>query len=229
MPWQAPGNCFAHLSKGMNDRRLRIVSLIDVIGIPAYVLFFIWKLEFSVRDSWIVFPVWVVVSFWLHGDTPKTLGWRADNLWPATKWAITALLIMGALLTVNGLALGQPRHIPANLLSPGRFWSYCAFCLLQQVALNSLLMNRFISLLSRQWLAALAAGAVFASCHWPNPVLVPLTFVGGTAFAWLFARHRNILPLALVQAVLGTMVWWSFPVAWHHDLRVGPGFYTRGR
>lgn len=213
----------------MTPRTLRILSLIDVIGIPAYVLLFIWKLEFTERDAWIIFPVWIAASFLLHRDTPKTLGWRADNLWIATKRAFIASVIMASLLIATGLVLGQPRHIPANLRSPGRLWSYFAFCLLQQVALNSLLNNRFLSLLRRDWLAALFTGASFAACHWPNPVLVPLTFVGGVAFAWLFARHRNILALAVMQAILGTLAWWSFPVAWHHDLRVGPGYYTHWR
>ncbi|MGB6484005.1 MAG: CPBP family glutamic-type intramembrane protease [Candidatus Acidiferrales bacterium] len=211
------------------SRALRILSLIDVIGIPIYVLLFIWRLEFTDRRAWIIFLVWIVASFLLHRDTPKTLGWRADNLWPATKWALGAFAILAALLIVTGLVLGQPRHIPANLRSPGRFWGYFAFCLLQQVALNSLLNNRLLSLLRRDWLAALATGTIFAACHWPNPVLVPLTFAGGAVFAWLFARHRNILPLAVMQAILGSIAWWSFPVAWHHDLRVGPGFYTHWR
>jgi hypothetical protein len=60
-------------------------------------------------------------------------------------------------------------------------------------------------------------------------VLVPLTFVAGTAMAWLFARERNILPLALGQAILGALVWWAFPLAWHHSMRVGPGYLTFGR
>jgi membrane protease YdiL (CAAX protease family) len=208
------------------SRALRILSLIDVIGIPIYVLLFIWKLEFSTRHAWIIFPVWIAASFLLHRDTPKTLGWRADNLWPATKWALAAFAILAALLIVTGLILRQPLHVPANLRSPSRLWSYFAFCLLQQVALNSLLNNRLLSLLRREWIAELLTGIIFASCHWPNPVLVPLTFIGGIIFAWLFARHRNILPLAVIQAILGTIAWWSFPVAWHHDLRVGPGFYT---
>lgn len=209
------------------SRALRILSLIDVIGIPTYALLFIWRLEFTARDAWIVFPVWIAASFLLHRDSPKTLGWRADNLWAATKWAFIAFVIMGALLVATGLILGQPRHIPPNLRSTSRLWSYLAFCLLQQVALNSLLNNRFLSLLRREWIAELLTGIIFASCHWPNPVLVPLTFIGGIVFAWLFARHRNILPLAVIQAILGSLAWWSFPVAWHHNLRVGPGYYTR--
>lgn len=136
---------------------------------------------------------------------------------------------MAALLIAAGFILRQPLDVPPNLRSPARLWSYFAFCVLQQVALNSLLTNRLLSLLHRDWLAALASGAVFAACHWPNPVLVPLTLIGGAVMAWLFAHHRNILPLAVMQAVLGSIAWWSFPVAWHHNLRVGPGYYTHWR
>lgn len=213
----------------MTQRTLRILSLIDVVGIPIYVLLFIWRLEFTERNAWIIFPAWIAASFLLHRDTPKTLGWRGDNLWAATECAFIAFAIMSALLIGTGLIVGQPRHIPANLRSPARLGSYFAFCLLQQVALNSLLNNRLLSLVHSDWVAALFTGALFAACHWPNPVLVPLTFVGGGVFAWLFARHRNILPLAVMQAILGAIAWWSFPVAWHHDLRVGPGYYTHSR
>jgi membrane protease YdiL (CAAX protease family) len=209
----------------MNARALRLLSLVDVVGIPIFVLLFIWKLQFLAHDSWIIFPIWLGASFLLHRDTPKTLGWRADNLWTATKWAFVVFLIMAALLIATGFALGQPRALPPNLSAPSRLWAYFAFCLLQQVALNSLLTNRLLSLVHRDWLAALFAGVIFAACHWPNPVLVPLTFIGGIVFAWLFARHRNILPLAVMQAILGSIAWWSFPVAWHHNLRVGPGYY----
>ena len=69
------------------------------------------------------------------------------------------------------------------------------------------------------------SGAIFAALHWPNPVLVPLTAIGGAIMAALFARERNILPIALGQGMLGTTVWWVFPMAWHHAMRVGPGFY----
>jgi membrane protease YdiL (CAAX protease family) len=100
-----------------------------------------------------------------------------------------------------------------------------AFCLLQQVGLNSYATNRLLAATGSEVRAALIAGVIFGALHWPNPVLIPLTWIGGTAMAWLFARERNILPLTLFQAILGTLVWWAFPVAWHHAMRVGPGFY----
>jgi membrane protease YdiL (CAAX protease family) len=118
------------------------------------------------------------------------------------------------------------QRLPAHLIEPRRFIGYLAFCLLQQVALNSFLTNRLLGYFEKAWPAAVLAGVLFAALHWPNPVLVPLTLVGGVAMSWLFAHERNILPLALGQAILGALVWWAFPLAWHHSMRVGPGFWS---
>jgi membrane protease YdiL (CAAX protease family) len=130
-----------------------------------------------------------------------------------------------AAICVIGFYLGALNRLPAHLIELRRFAGYLSFCLLQQVALNSYLTNRFLSVFSAG-VAAVLSGLVFAALHWPNPVLVPLTFVGGIAMAWLFARERNILPLTLGQAVSGALIWWAFPVTWHHSMRVGPGFYS---
>jgi hypothetical protein len=210
----------------MNARGLRWCSIADVTLLPAFILWFIWQLQFTARWTWVIFIVWIVASFLVHRDTPRTLGWRADNLWPATMQAAIIFGAMIVALVVIGLALGSPTHLPPNVISWGRFWSYFAFCLLQQVALNSLLQNRMISLVRNEWGSAALTGTIFAACHWPNPVLVPVTFVGGATMAWMFGRQRNIIPLAIGQAVLGSIVFWAFPMAWHHHMRVGPGYYA---
>jgi Type II CAAX prenyl endopeptidase Rce1-like len=200
-------------------------SVADVTLLPAFILWFIWRLQFEAHWTWIIFIVWIVASFAAHRDTPRTLGWRADNLIVATKRALVAFGLMAAGLIVIGFALGQPARLPPNLISWRRLWTYFAFCLLQQVALNSLVHNRMLSLIRNEYVAAGLTGVIFAACHWPNPVLVPLTLIGGAAMAWLFGRSRNIIPLTIGQAILGSIVWWGFPVAWHHHLRVGPGYY----
>jgi hypothetical protein len=210
----------------MNPRIKIALSVFDVVGMPIFIAWFIWRGQFSARLSWIGFPIWLVASFLLHRDSPKTLGLRADNLWPAMKQAVVVYGIFVIGLLIVGIALRQHWNLPLNDRAVGRVWVYAAFCLLQQIALNSLLMNRLLSLLGRPVLASIGAGAIFAAIHWPNPVLVPLTFIGGTAMAWMFARVRNILPLAAGQAVLGLLVSWAFPIAWHHMMRVGPGYYS---
>jgi len=201
----------------------RWLSLADVVLLPAFILWFIWRLQFSARGTWVIFVVWIVASFLLHRDTPKTLGWRADNLRPAARQAVLVFGPAAAALLVAGVSAGAPLHLPPNLVTV--VITYSAFCLLQQVALNSLVHNRMLSLVKNEWLAAGLTGAIFAACHWPNPLLVPLTFVAGAAMAWMFGRVRNIIPLAIGQAVLGLLVAWVFPVAWHHHMRVGPGYF----
>jgi len=207
------------------QRIQRWFSLADVTLLPVFILWFIWQLQFTARWTWMIFVVWIIVSFAVHRDTPKTLGWRADNLGAASKQAAIIFAIMAAALVIIGFVLGHPTHLPPNLISWRRLWTYFTFCLLQQVALNSLVHNRVLSLIRNEWTAAALTGVIFAACHWPNPVLVPLTFVAGAVMAWMFGRVRNIIPLAIGQAILGSLVWWAFPVAWHHHLRVGPGYY----
>lgn len=210
----------------MNSRALRWLSLADVTLLPVFILWFIWQLQFTARWTWIFFVVWLVASFLLHRDTPKTVGWRADNLGPATRQAAVVFGAMAVTLVAIGFALHMhPRRL-LHLYEWHRAGSYFAFCLLQQVALLSLVHNRMLALVSRPWLAAVFTGLIFAAIHWPNPVLIPATFIAGFAMAALFARHRNIIPLAIGQAALGILLSWAFPAAWQHHLRVGPGFYT---
>jgi membrane protease YdiL (CAAX protease family) len=68
---------------------------------------------------------------------------------------------------------------------------YLAFCLLQQVGFNSYLTNRLLAATESPLRATLLAGVIFGALHWPIPVLVPLTWIGGTAMSWLFARERS--------------------------------------
>jgi hypothetical protein len=112
------------------------------------------------------------------------------------------------------------------LIDYRRFLGYFSFCLLQQVAVNSYVMNRLLSALDRPAIAAFLSSMIFAALHWPNPVLIPVTLIGGFGMCMLFANERNILPLTLGQAILGGLVWWAFPMAWHHSMRVGPGYYS---
>jgi len=212
-----------------NGSARRVSCLVEALGFVAYVGWYIWRGQALLPATWWVFVVWLVASFLLGRDTPKTMGWRADNLWAATRKAWVFFTAASAAVCGAGLFLGMLQRVPSHLIEPRKFVSYLAFCVLQQIGLNSFLTNRMLAALEKRVPAALAAGVLFAALHWPNPVLVPLTFVGGAAMAWLFAKERNILPLALGQAILGTLVWWAFPMAWHHSMRVGPGFFTFGR
>ena len=210
----------------MKPSMLRWLNLAEVLVFSGFVAWYIWQLQASYFFSWLVFPVWMLASFLAHGDTPKTMGWRADNLWSATKGSAPffASCIVGLFLV--GVCFGALHRPLRHHFDLKHFLGYMGFCLLQQVALNSYLTNRLLSVMSSPAVASLLAGAIFAALHSPNPLLIPLTFIGGATMAWFFSRDRNIIPLAIGQGILGTLVWWAFPVTWHHGMRVGPGFYT---
>ena len=203
-----------------------LVNLLEALAFSAFVSLYIWRWQEASPKTWLIFPVWLLLSFALHRDTPKTIGWRADNLKPALRRAAPIFFFFCLSLGLVGAALGALHRTPIRFIAPKRFVGYFAFCLLQQIALQSLTMNRLLKGLRSPEVAAFVGGVLFGALHWPNPVLVPLTFIGGTVMCWLFARDRNILPLVLGQAILGALVGWAFPLAWHHSMRVGPGYYT---
>ena len=209
----------------MNWSAQRAFYLLEALAFVAFLLAYIWKLQSQAPRTWWLILAWLLISFAARRETPKTMGWRADNLCPATRQAAPFFTASSLALCAAGLFLGMLHRLPAHLIEPRRFEGYLAFCLLQQVGLNSYLMNRLLSAFDNPLPAAAIAGALFAALHWPNPVLVPLTLIAGAAMAALFAKQRNILPLTLGQAILGALVWWAFPIAWHHSMRVGPGYH----
>ncbi len=203
-----------------------LANLLEALAFSAFVALYMWRWQTASPRTWLVFPAWLLLSFVLHRDTPKTIGWRADNLKAATRRAAPLFLLFMLAIALAGVALGALHRTPAHFVAPKRFVGYFAFCLLQQIGLQSLTMNRLLRGLKSPEVAAVAGGLLFGALHWPNPVLVPLTFIGGTMMCWLFARERNIIPLVIGQSILGGLVWWAFPLAWHHSMRVGPGYYT---
>jgi Type II CAAX prenyl endopeptidase Rce1-like len=203
-----------------------VPNLLEGFAFSAFVALYIWRWQVASPKTWLLFPLWLVISFAVHRDSPKSLGWRADNLKTATLRAAPLFLFFMLMIVIAGIFLEALHRLPAHFVEPRRFVGYFAFCLLQQVGLQSMTMNRLLQGFRSREVAAFVGGLLFGALHWPNPVLVPLTFVGGVTMCWLFARDRNILPLVLGQALLGALVWWAFPLAWHHSMRVGPGYYT---
>ena len=203
-----------------------LANLLEALAFTAFVALYMWRWQEASPKTWLVLPVWLLLSLVLHRDTPKTIGWRGDNLKAAARRAAPVFLMFSVAVVIAGVALGALHRTPEHFVAPKRFVGYFAFCLLQQIALQSLTMNRLLSGLRSPEVAALVGGLLFGALHWPNPLLVPLTFIGGTVMCWLFSRERNIIPLVIGQSILGGLVWWAFPLAWHHSMRVGPGYYT---
>jgi hypothetical protein len=94
----------------------------------------------------------------------------------------------------------------------------------QQFLAQAFFFLRLEQLLRSGRRAVIATALVFASAHIPNPVLVPVTLVGGLILSEVFRRHRTLYLLAVAHALLALSLAVSIPEWILHDMRVGIGY-----
>ena len=101
---------------------------------------------------------------------------------------------------------------------------YLLWSLVQQYIQQSYFFARIEQLVANGRLASLITAFLFGLAHLPNPVLTPVTFVGGFILCELFRRYRSIYPLALAHGLIGLAIAVSVPDNIHHHMRVGLGY-----
>ena len=130
------------------------------------------------------------------------------------------------------LAFGFARHVltlvPVNRHAAASLLGYGGWCAFQQYLAQSYFHNRLMEAVRSRHLSSLLVGIIFGSAHIPNPILMVATTLVGFVFAEIFARHRNIWPLALTQAVGGLLLAAVSPASLMHNMRVGPGYFFYG-
>lgn len=121
---------------------------------------------------------------------------------------------------------------PKAFALPGLAWRfavsvlyYLGNALWQQTLLNGYFLPRLEQgFRNDKNEAVLAVGILFALVHLPNPVLVPVTMIGGMLCAYFFRKTGNIYALIVAHSILAVSIMYLFPESWHHHLRIGPGF-----
>jgi hypothetical protein len=102
---------------------------------------------------------------------------------------------------------------------------YFAWAAAQQIVYLSMTYLPLRDNLKSRRLAAGLAGAAFSIMHFPNPILVPATFVWGVASSLLFERCRTVWGLALLQMMLSSTLFWITPRELNRNFRIGPYYY----
>lgn len=134
--------------------------------------------------------------------------------------AAAVLFIAAEMGTLHGL-FGARRP----LLHAGM---YLTWAVVQQWIQQSFFFVRLERILHRGILASFTAAAMFGLAHLPNPVLAPLTFLGGWLLSELYRRYRSFLPLGIAHGVVGLAIALSVPDQINHHMRVGLGYLTYG-
>lgn len=212
-------------SLALPPRYRRAAAAAEVILVASLILAYIWKIQFLFYHFPALILAFILIGIPLHADTPATLGLGARGLKAASRDALlVTALCAGALLALAYFSQRPVFNRSAEVMA-GYLWRYFAWCLFQQFGLQSFINNRLLEALRGSHWAPVLAGLIFGAFHLPNPVLVPATALGGWLMAEIFRRHRNIIPLAAAQAIIGLLIALAFPPELVHNLRVGPGYW----
>ncbi len=215
--------------------RSRALAAVEVLAVFAACHLFLWRFSHRYRYGWLLILAWMLVSIVARGDSLEKLGLTLRHVPGAARWMAAGLLLGAVPLLVLGARQGRIGLLLPDALALAQFLAYFGWCALQQFALQSYVHNRLLDAAGAsaepppkgarlRW-TSLALGLIFGSLHLPNPVLTIATLAGGVVMGEVFVRYRNIWVLALGQALIGTTLLVALPDAWHHRLRVGPGFH----
>jgi hypothetical protein len=164
------------------------------------------------------------ISVFLHRDALREMGLRVDNLIVSAR-DVGLVTLLGAVIVLGiGLLAGARPRLHAGLLDD--FLLYPLWGIVQQFAMQAFTYRRL-----REGIGGVAASAIltaflFAAVHYPNLALALATAAGSYVWCRLFERQPNLITLALSHGWLAVLLRYSWPAAWLHNLRIGPGYWT---
>jgi len=193
-------------------------------GIVAY----IWRWQTTYPRSWMALWGIILLSHLVHHDTFRKLGLSLADMRANAQMVLPIALAFYVPLLVFGFARHSLKLVPVNRHAAASLLGYGMWCAFQQYLAQSYFHNRLMEAVRSPHLSSALVGIIFGSAHIPNPILMVATTVAGFIFAEIFARHRNIWPLALAQAVGGLLLAAVSPAWLMHNMRVGPGYLFYG-
>jgi membrane protease YdiL (CAAX protease family) len=202
------------------DTTSRARDLLEIGVVFAFLVAAVWTHQGALNSTFSICAAASVVGFAIAGRWSSREMGLTGGLTGAWK-----ILLIGAglcgLIWLAGLGLGF-----AGAGSPipfSRSWEYAIWALIQEFILQSLFFTRLESIFGGRR-AMVYSASLYAMAHLPNPVLAPLSFVGGLIFCDLFRRYRNLFPIGIIHAALGVTIAASLPEPWLHHMRVGIGY-----
>jgi len=203
----------------------RLFTGLEAAALFACVLLDIWRWQHTHPHLWIAFLPVFAASHLLHRDTIADLGLGKMNMGATARLALPIMLAFYIPMVIFGLASGRFHFLWPGPAAALYFLSYGSWCVVQQYLTQSYFHNRLMRAIRNRHVSSAVVALMFGAAHIPNPVLMIATTIAGFIFSEIFARHRNIWPLALAQTVGGFLVAALTPAWLIHNMRVGPGYF----
>lgn len=213
------------------DGRSRGEALVFVAAMTVLLLSYIWGWQGAFRWHFLVVAaLYFGLGLWSHarwGESARELGVRLDNWRPALRNA----LVVAAPIIVVALAAGAAMggwHFPLppyrwnralGAIAWGLFWGTA-----QQYGLLCFFYRRLLVVLGDEKRATIAAAALFALFHLPNPFLTTVTLLAGILSCRLYRKEPNLFVLGLFHALIAFSLYSALPRSITAGLRVGPGY-----
>ncbi len=200
-------------------------TALEVLLVYAGILLYIWRWQFTYPRAWMALLAVVLASHVAHRDTLRGLGLTFVELRTSANAILPLALLFFIPAIIFGFASGKLAFITPGQRTLASFAGYFLWCGFQQYVAQSYFHYRLMSLIPNRHVSSLVVALLFGAAHIPNPILTVATTVGGFVLSAVFARHRNIWPLALAQAAGGFLIAALTPASLIHNMRVGPGYF----
>jgi hypothetical protein len=206
----------------------RALASLEILLVYSGILLYIWRWQFVHPHAWMPLLAVVLASHFARRDSLRRLGLTLVELRSCAGVVLPLALAIYVPLLLYGFACHRLILLAPEKRTLAAFGGYGFWCVFQQYLAQSYFHRRLQSVARSPHLSSLLVGLMFGAAHIPNPVLIVVTTLGGFLLAEIFARHPNIWPLALAQAVGGFLVAAITPASLIHNMRVGPGYLFYG-
>ena len=205
--------------------------LLEVVTVFALAECAIWTsvISHGISIACGVIAALMVLFHWIEAYSPADIRafWAPNGIIEeyvelAVAFLLCAVLILMISLAYDPHILNAPQLAKRFSISVG---CYLGNALWQQLLVLGYFLPQLEKGFKHQRTAFVALGCMFALVHLPNPVLVPVTLIGGMLCAYYYRKTRNIYLIILAHSVLAVAIMYFLPAAWHHHLRIGPGFW----
>ncbi len=220
------GASVGEMEQGGGTRRpVAIAAALEVALIFTGILAYIWRWHHTSPHAWMGLWALILVSHVLHHDTVRGLGLGRSGLRASAQWIFPLTILLCLPLLFYGFARHRLLFLHPTWQALATLLGYGCWCAFQQYLTQSYFHNRLMLVIRNRHVRSALVGVMFSATHIPNLILMVATLVAGFVFAEVFARHRNIWPLALAQAVGGLLIAAVAPDVLIHHMRVGPGYF----
>jgi hypothetical protein len=211
---QAPAGRISLLS------RTELLLLLETVVGYGLIMATIWTANrlkrelFWISVAW--FLGWTLLAAWRKGFRGYKLpSFRVAGvlIGAAAALAVCLMFVAAQLGTLHGLFGARDPLLHAG--------GYIFWAIIQQYIQQAFFFARFEQLTQNGLLAGFLAAFLFGVAHLPNPVLAPVTFLGGWILSELFRRYRSVLPLGIGHGLVGMAIALSVPDHIQHHMRVG--------